>query len=186
MAEEAKTTKTPVKNTAKKTRNSSELAKENSVGIYHKLHAIQSEVGKMAKTGKNTAQNYNYLTESDISEKFKDLLVKYGVVFTYCSSIDEVRPSPTGKQIITDVTVNYEFIDIDTEEKVTGYAAGQGSDATDKGVYKAITGAVKYIFMKTFLIPTGDDPEMDAPKRAKQASYDKPPFGAGSEEEEED
>ena len=31
----------------------------------------------------------------------------------------------------------------------------------DKGVYKAITGAVKYIFMKNFLIPTGDDPEKD-------------------------
>jgi hypothetical protein len=44
-------------------------------------------------------------------------------------------------------------------------------------VYKAITGAVKYIFMKTFQISTGDDPEKDIvkdwkPKEEKQTKKD--------------
>jgi hypothetical protein len=37
---------------------------------------------------------------------------------------------------------------------------GWGVDPGDKGGYKAITGAEKYFLMKTFLIPTGDDPEV--------------------------
>lgn len=142
----------------------------------------------MAKTGRNTQQNYDYLTESDISETFKELLQKHRVFFTYESVITEVRPSPTGKQIITDVSIEYAFVDLDTLERFEGVAAGQGSDATDKGVYKAITGAVKYIFMKTFLIPTGDDPERDTKKTAARAytPSDKPPFGEGAEDDEED
>jgi hypothetical protein len=164
-------------------------AAKKAEGIYEKLHAIQKDVEKMAKTGKNQERGYDYLTESDVSKTFKKLFEKHRVFFTYDSIIQEVRPSPTGKQLITDVTVDYEFVDLDTLEKHGGTAAGQGSDATDKGVYKAITGAVKYIFMKTFLIPTGDDPERDTKRPAARASTTPPtapPFGAGSEDEEED
>lgn len=39
--------------------------------------------------------------------------------------------------------------------------AGYGDDAGDKGIYKALTGAVKYALMKQFLVSTGDDPEGD-------------------------
>ncbi len=39
---------------------------------------------------------------------------------------------------------------------------GQGLDNADKGYYKAYTGAVKYFLMKTFMISTGDDPELDS------------------------
>lgn len=160
--------------------------------IYQRLHNIQCEVEKMAKTGRNTQQGYHYLTESDISETFKALLQKHGVFFTYSSFITDVRPSPSAKQLVTDVMVKYEFVDIVTGQKIEGQASGQGADATDKGVYKAITGAVKYIFMKTFLIPTGDDPERDTPARSVRKtparSYsdlvpDTPPFGEGAEEE---
>lgn len=38
---------------------------------------------------------------------------------------------------------------------------GEGMDTGDKAIYKAITGAQKYVLMKTFLIPTGDDPELE-------------------------
>jgi len=156
------------------------------MSIYKKLHAIQKEVNRMGKDGRNTAQNYNFLSESQIAEVFKALLEKHEVFFTYSSSIDEVRLSPTGKQFVTDVTVMYEFIDLETGEKHEGVAAGQGSDSTDKGVYKGITGAVKYIFMKTFLIPTGDDPELEkgTVKSTKASVATKTPFGAGSDEEE--
>lgn len=190
MEEVTETKKTTSTTPKRKPVKATELAAEvNEVGgIYHKLHAIQKEVGRMSKDGRNTNQNYDFLSESQISETFKGLFEKYGVFFTYSSSIEEVRPSPSTKQLITDVMVHYEFIDLDTREKHEGFAVGQGSDATDKGVYKAITGAVKYIFMKTFLIPTGDDPEKDVKtaKKAKPVNYDKPPFGEGSEEAEED
>lgn len=135
--------------------------------ILKKLNAIQKKVTYMSKDGKNSAQGYSYLTEAQITDMFKPLLESAGVFFAYSSQITGSQLSPTGKQIVTDVSVVYQFLDIDSGEAMVGIAAGQGSDGNDKGVFKGITGAVKYIFMKTFLIPTGNDPEDDSPKGKK-------------------
>ena len=37
--------------------------------------------------------------------------------------------------------------------------AGEGADAGDKAPYKAMTGALKYALLQSFLLSTGDDPE---------------------------
>ncbi len=63
--------------------------------------------------------------------------------------------------------------------------AGAGNDRNkngvgDKGTYKAITGATKYALMKTFLLETGDDPEVASDHdrghvhQPEQAKPDKP------------
>lgn len=147
--------------------------------LLKKLAEVQKEVGYMKKGGKNTSQGYKYLSEAQIADKFKTLLEEHGIFFVYSSEITNTYPSPSGKQTVTDVKVHYQFVDVDSGEVLEGFAAGQGSDATDKGVYKAITGAVKYIFMKTFLIPTGDDPENDGKpaKKPYPPAPDEIPFG---------
>ena len=66
--------------------------------------------------------------------------------------------------------VTYKFVDIESGESIGDFACGQGADKGDKGVYKAITGAIKYVYMKTFNIPTGDDPEKNDRKPEKKAS----------------
>lgn len=129
--------------------------------IIKKLHDIQKDVKTLKKEGKNTSQGYNYLSEAQITELFKPLLEKHGVMFLYTSKIVNTTRTPSEKQLLTDVEVYYEFVDVESGISHVGVAVGQGSDPNDKGVYKAITGAIKYIFMKTFLIPTGDDPEDD-------------------------
>src|SRR6202045_3796544 len=53
----------------------------------------------------------------------------------------------------------YTFIDVDTGEEITAKVAGQGLDSGDKAPYKAMTGALKYALLQSFLIATGDDPE---------------------------
>jgi hypothetical protein len=52
---------------------------------------------------------------------------------------------------------------------------GEGQDAGDKAVYKAMTGALKYCLLKTFLIPTGDDPERDETPAKPPAPKSAPP-----------
>ena len=37
--------------------------------------------------------------------------------------------------------------------------AGEGADVGDKAPYKAMTGALKYALLQSFLLSTGDDPE---------------------------
>lgn len=135
---------------------------EKPIKVLKKLHAVQKDVEYMQKGGRNSAQNYSFLSERQITERFKELFEKHGIFFHYSSTITATRTTPSGKQTLTDVLVEYKFIDVESGESIEGQAVGQGTDANDKGVYKAVTGAIKYIFMKTFLIPTGDDPEEDS------------------------
>jgi hypothetical protein len=44
---------------------------------------------------------------------------------------------------------------------VIAKVAGQGLDSGDKAPYKAMTGALKYALLQSFLLATGDDPEAD-------------------------
>ena len=130
--------------------------------ILKKLHTIQTEIQKMEKDGYNDFQRYNYLSETQITVKMKQLLDKHKVVFSHSSKITNIIPFKNAKGVqnfLTNVLVGYAFYDIESGEKIRGEASGQGTDSGDKGVYKAITGAIKYIYMKNFLIPTGDDPE---------------------------
>ena len=60
-------------------------------------------------------------------------------------------------------------MDSETGECVSGMFYGVGQDSGDKGIWKAVTGAIKYIMTSTFLIPTGDDPEKDEGKEKKPA-----------------
>lgn len=147
---------------------------DKSVNILKKLHTIQSQIEHMEKDGRNNFQNYNYLSETQVTLKMKQLFDEQKVMFLYNSQITdklEISPTKAGtKQYVVDVRVDYKFVDVETGESVEGYACGQGSDVADKGVYKAITGAIKYIYMKTFNIPTGDDPERDAPRKTIQKS----------------
>jgi hypothetical protein len=50
-------------------------------------------------------------------------------------------------------------MDVDTAEEITVKVAGEGLDAGDKAPYKAMTGALKYALLQSFLLATGDDPE---------------------------
>ncbi len=48
---------------------------------------------------------------------------------------------------------------MDSGEEIVAKVAGQGLDAGDKAPYKAMTGALKYALLQSFLLATGDDPE---------------------------
>jgi len=55
---------------------------------------------------------------------------------------------------------HFQFIDGDTGEVLDLMIPSSGYDVGDKGIFKAITGALKYIMKSVFLVPEeGDDPE---------------------------
>src|ERR1700738_467768 len=69
----------------------------------------------------------------------------------------------------------YTFMDRDTAEEITVKVAGEGRDPGDKGPYKAMTGALKYALLQSFLLATGDDPEDErADARSTKSSSDRP------------
>lgn len=145
--------------------------------IYKKLAEAREKVGAMQKTGFNEMQKYSYFSDDQISETFRKTFNEVWIVFIYSSEITWTREiSATGKgtrQFITDVLVKYSFVDIETGDEVSGTACWSWNDTGDKWVYKAITGAIKYIYMKTFQISTGDDPEKDEVKERKAKETEK-------------
>jgi hypothetical protein len=127
--------------------------------ILRKLNLIFQEVGEIKKDGLNKAFNYAYVTEAQLKRVLQPLLKKYGVIFKL--DIVDQKVDFSGKMPLTLITIKYTFFDTESGESIEGTFCSQGSDSADKGIFKAITGAIKYILSSVFLIPTGGDPEED-------------------------
>ncbi len=147
--------------------------------LYGKISAVTAEVSRIPKNGRNTFHNYTYATESDITDGLRELLAAHGLAFLPPSVItwerDETADNPKqGPR--TRVQMEFAIACCDTGELYTAMVWGEGQDASDKGFYKAYTGAVKYFLMKTFLIATGDDPEQDShqPQQRGGAAFEQP------------
>lgn len=123
--------------------------------LYMKMANVMKEIRTVKQNGWNEYNKYNYATEKDLLDEVKPLLLDNGLI---------VVPNVLEQQKTGDIaTVKIEFtlIDIDSGEELKTVFFGEGQDKGDKATYKAYTGATKYYLMKTFLIPTGDDPEAD-------------------------
>jgi hypothetical protein len=140
--------------------------------LFGKIATVMGEVGRVAKDGYNDFHKYDYVTEAALVEAVRQKLAEKNVALIPSLSSTDERPYTTekGKQsVVTTANVAFTFVDGDTGAMFRAEWAGQGDDPADKGLYKAYTGALKYFLMKTFLIPTGNDPEADtdADKRSQ-------------------
>ena len=173
MTEE--TTTAPVK-----ARNGKRTPKKSLVS---KLCEVQSSISEIAKTGYNDFQKYSYAEEAAIVSACRDELAARQIMLI--PSIENVIHEGT----LTTIETSYTFVDGETGEQFTTKWAGTGSDKQDKGLYKAITGSQKYLLLKTFLIPTGengvaDDPEHPARQVVDDTPRMPPPAPTGTVEEE--
>ena len=146
-------------------------AEKNPPTLASKMVKILSETKRIAKNGRNEFHKYDYVTEADVLEAVRDVLVKHNV-FIYTSVMGTDKNAD-----MTSVVMEHTIVDADTNEKQVVKSFGQGQDKGDKGGPKAITSANKYFLLKTFLLPTGDDPEASdesgkstAPKNLKVAT----------------
>lgn len=138
--------------------------------LFKKLVKVLSEVDTVQKSGFNSFQNYQYVTESDLIDATKKALVSNGV-FVFTSVEESVKIDD-----ITSVVLKHTFVCSETGEQFSVNSAGQGQDKGDKGVYKACTGAMKYFLSKNFLIAGEDDPENEKAQKSKGASTNKPTY----------
>lgn len=132
--------------------------------LAEKLVKVMEAVGRIPKSGHNDSQNYDFVTDADVLDAVRKALVAQSVAtLVSITGIETVpfRTSNDKPQFLT--TVKGEITLVAGGEAYTIYGVGQGADSTDKGVYKAITGLLKYALLKTFLVPTGDDLERDGP-----------------------
>lgn len=141
-----------------------------------KMAAVMGKINRVPKNGFNAFHKYAYATESDITDAVRSLLAEQQV-FIFSSVRDVTQETVTDDRgrvtIRTRVWVDFTFMDGETGDTFVASYPGEGHDPGDKGVPKALTTATKYFLLKTFLIPTGDDPEADThtDERAEEASH---------------
>lgn len=136
--------------------------------LAQKILAVVAAVSNVPKNGTNAFQKYKYVQEADILDAIREELVKNNLIVLPSARHVGVENYKTDKNnffVVADMV--FTIVDCETGETVECCFEGHGIDTGDKGLYKAYTGAMKYFLLKTFMIPTGDDPE-------KTTEHDKP------------
>ena len=129
-----------------------------------KLVEVMKDCGHVAKNGSNDFHKYKYATAADVLSLVNDSLTKHGIMSAVESNLIEIREVKTAKGNSENMATVETFVtltDSDTGEQIKIKGLGSGQDAGDKSVAKAQTMAIKYAFLLSFAISTGDDPEAD-------------------------
>ena len=116
------------------------------------------------RNGVNTFHKYKYATSADVLEKVNAAFTKQGIATIVVPEIIKDEAVTTAKGTVEHlVTVKIEvtLVDKDSGETAIFRGFGSGQDATDKAVMKAQTAALKYAYMLSLAIATGNDPEAD-------------------------
>lgn len=148
--------------------------------LFAKMARVMSSVARVPKSGENTYHHYKYATASDLVDEIRPLLAEQRIaMFISCPSVERIPLTErldrqTGEyksvnEVLTRVCLTVTFADGDTGATFAVSWHGEGQDTGDKGLYKAYTGALKYLLTDTFLISTGDDPEADEKADARNA-----------------
>lgn len=129
----------------------------------NKLRKILKERGILKRAGENKFDKYSYFSEAQYKQLFTELFAECGLELSVdVESYDTFEGSERQANGRT-VQMRFRLWDIDTGLFEDSHIIGEGIDKGDKAGYKAYTGAVKYYLASTFLVATGDDPEVESP-----------------------
>lgn len=132
------------------------MAEKKVLNIYQKINAVMQEVEYLSKDDhvKFGTTNYKAISEEKVTTAVRGSLVKNGLVL-YPAEQEHLKEGN-----LSTVNVKYNLVNMDNpEESITIASSGTGVDTQDKGVGKAMTYAFKYALLRTFAIPTGEDPD---------------------------
>jgi hypothetical protein len=134
--------------------------------LYAKLARVMGQISRLPKEGRNTFQNYDYVTDTTVADAVRKALAAENVAFFASMTSTGVE----GELVVS--SFEFTFADGDTGATVTTVWFGEarrfasrkdGKDSIDdKAINKTATAAEKYFLLKTFLLSTGDEPDADA------------------------
>ena len=129
-----------------------------------KLIEVMKACKYVVRNGVNAFHKYKYATSADVLEKVNAAFTKQGIATIVVPEIVKDTPITTAKgttEHLVTVKIEVTLVDKDSGETAIFRGFGSGQDATDKAVMKAQTAALKYAYMLSLAIATGDDPEAD-------------------------
>lgn len=129
---------------------------ETNKNVYQRIAEVMKEVRYLTKDD-NIAfgqTKYKAISEEKVTSTVRESLIKNGLV------ILPIEQFHKREGTLTTVDVKYRIANIEAiNDYIEVMSSGTGADTQDKGVGKAMTYAYKYMLLRTFAIPTGEDPD---------------------------
>ena len=148
-----------------------ELTRKEELALNAKLQQKKNKVRKALKTkgvlkreGENKFDRYKYFSEAQYKMLFTDLFSENGLELKFDEESYEMYEGSEKQANGRMVRVKYSLIDTETGFSEDTIITGEGMDKGDKAGYKAYTGTLKYYLANTFMVATGDDPEVESPE----------------------
>jgi hypothetical protein len=148
--------------------------------IHRALVAVGGELAKVgiSKDRRNEQQNFRFRGIDDVMNVVSPILAKHDVLFLvdYEDYPDTERVTGKGTTLIyTKVKGLFTFTSAQDGSSVSVTTFGVAMDSGDKACNKAMSAALKYALLQTFLIPTESNEDADA--ITQEPSVPKPPAG---------
>lgn len=131
------------------------MTEKKSLNLYQKIHAVMQDVDYLQKDDKVEFGNTKYkaISEEKVTSAVRASLLKHGLV------IVPIEQEHSREGNLSTVNTKYKIVDIESGQHEIIVSSGTGADTQDKGVGKAMTYSYKYLLLRTFAIPTGEDPD---------------------------
>lgn len=138
------------------------------MSLYKKILEVMKDIKYLQKddnVSTGGSGSYKAISEEKVTETVRESLIKNGLIILPIEQEhkrDDTILENNSKQTVsrlTTVNVKYKIVDTDTGEFEILASSGTGVDTQDKGVGKAMTYSYKYMMLRTFAIPTGEDPD---------------------------
>ena len=126
------------------------------MNLHQKMLEVMKSIEYLNKDDKveYKSTKYKAMSEEKVTKTIRKEFVRLGIV------VYPVEQTVTQDGTITTTNTTYKMVNVDDPEDYVFLASsGQGADTQDKGVGKAMTYSFKYMLLRTFAIPTGEDPD---------------------------
>ena len=144
--------------------------------IYKAMLNIMQDVDAIKKEKKNQQQGFMFRGIDDMMNSLHGLFAKHGVFIVPTVESFDVKERPTksgGVNYFTHAVITFNFTAVDGSF-ISIKNVGEAMDSGDKGMNKAMSIALKYALMQTFLIPTEDiaDPDAEVAEETKDTNIE--------------
>lgn len=135
------------------------------MNIFQKISEVMKAIEYLTKDDKVEfgTTKYKAISEEKVTTAVRKELVRQGIVIIPImqeSTVTELIRTEKSVNQRADVHTRYRIQNIDdVNDFIEVESNGSGVDTQDKAVGKAMTYAYKYMLLRTFAIPTGEDPD---------------------------
>lgn len=127
-------------------------------GVAKKVLEVSRAIGFIEKEGFNAHFKFKFQAWDDVLPAVRNACVEAGLAIL--PSVTILSDMSEGNKKMIQMTL--QLVDVESGESETLEWTGEAIDQQDKGVQKAATSAMKYFFLKLFMIPISDDTDTDA------------------------